>query len=140
MLYAYSNTAQSVAVDSAATFALNNLQTGCTATHLANDSTIYLNKPGVYYITVTAIGTSAIADTNISLSLYKNGVQVPGAVTSGTVVNDNGLIPLTLNAIVRVLPNCCAINTNLPTAITVINTSSAAETLNNITITVTKVG
>lgn len=86
---------------------------------------------GLYYVTVTATGTSTTADTTLALQLYSNGVAQPGAISQATVATANGVVELVINKIVRVLPNCQALNSNVPNVLTIVNTSTAKETVSN---------
>lgn len=140
MLYTYSNTTQTLTSGSPALFNTNGVLTGCTVTHSAGTASVSLNKPGLYYVTVNAVGTSTVAGTNIGLGLYNNDTLVTGTQTTSTVPVANGFTTIPINTIIRVLPNCCVQNGNVPATLTVVNTSGASEAITNITLTVTKVG
>lgn len=140
MLYSFSNSTQTISANAPLAFNNNGVLTGCTVTHSAGSTGISLNRAGLYYVTVTATGTSITAGTTLALQLYSNGVAQPGAISQATVGTANGVVELVINKIVRVLPNCQALNSNVPNVLTIVNTSTADETFINATITVTKVG
>lgn len=140
MIYTYNIATQTVASGDAVTFAVNGVQTGCTATHIPGSTTISLNRPGYYYITAVAEITSATAGTDVELGLYGNGELIQGTNTIVTIAAADAVATIPINTIVRVVPNCCSAPDNVPFAITVVNTSANNETISNITLTITKVG
>ena len=126
MIYLYNISEQTVAAAAPIEFTTVGVTKGYPIVQ-ATDTTINLNCPGIYE--VTFYGTAAAAG---NIQLYLNGEGVPGAISEGT--------NLVFTVLVRINPNCCAITTNLPGRLQVINTGDAALTLNNVGITVVKVG
>lgn len=122
MLEAYSlNVA--AASNSAIPFNSTSVLKGCSATHPSPD-TFELNKCGVYMVEVDA---SAAAST--TLQLYKNGVALPMAQSTGLTPSFTTLVQVDKNN------TCCACSS--PTSLQVFN--STATTLTNANIVITKV-
>lgn len=139
MLYSYSNTDQTVAANGTLTFANNSISTCSCITHAAGSGSIGLTATGYYLINIEADAANTTATAgNITLQLYTNGTAYPGAEATVTSDSTTDLAHLSLSTLVRVLPNCCAITTNTPLTLTVVNTGIAA-TVSNATITVVKV-
>lgn len=133
MLSSYNITTQSVLTDGTITFTTDRILTGCTATR--NGNTFQLNKPGYYYITFSATGTTTAAAGDVTVELYNGGVAVPGALASfysAAVVNEGNL---TISTIIRVPPSCCAIDNTAN--LTLVNTGVPA-TFTNVNINITK--
>ena len=95
-------------------------------TYAVSGGNLIIRKaPGMHLLTVNA--TFALAANGIaSISLYKDGILIPGATTSATGVA-NAELPLTL-ADIPVRESCCE-----ESVITVV--VSAAGTMSNITMT-----
>lgn len=74
---------------------------------------------------------------DVTVQLNGNGSAIPGAISTvnSTAATDIGNLSFT--AIVRVLPNCCAIQSNSPLTLTVENTGVEA-TYSNAAITITR--
>lgn len=100
------------------------LRKGCTAT-LSGNSTINLNKCGVYMVSVDASST-----TTPTIQLYKNGVAQPQAQSTGGASSFVTLVQVDENN------SCCACTS--PTSLQIVNTGAAA-TFTNINCCVTKV-
>ena len=136
MLYTYSITAQTAASDSNLNFNVNSVLTGCTVSHSAGTSSIQLKRPGYYMVHFNA-SAAATATGDITVQLNGNGSAIPGAISTinSTAATDIGNLSFT--AIVQVLPNCCAIQSNSPLTLTVENTGVEA-TYSNAAITITR--
>lgn len=137
MIDSYSNVSQDIAVDATIPFAINNIRTGCTATHVAGSATFSLNKPGFYYVTFN--GDAAITGAtagNIVVELFNNGVAVPGAIATATSEAATDVQNLSFSKLIQVMPSCCAINNS--TNLTFNNTGLAA-TFTNVNVVITKV-
>lgn len=113
MLYTYSITAQTVAADANLNFNINGVRTGCTVSHSAGTPSIQLNRPGYYMVHFNA-SAAATATGDVTVQLNGNGSAIPGAISTvnSTAATDIGNLSFT--AIVRVLPNCCAVQSNSP--------------------------
>lgn len=120
-IYTVNGTTQAVAVDG--TINLGNIirRFGCSVDLLGN--AININDAGYYDINVsvtaepTAIGT-------VTVSLFDNGVEVPGATASEAVAAANTPTNLSLSSIVRVF--CGERSSNL----TLVLTGTAANVTN----------
>ena len=96
---------------------------GC-AESLSGVGTIELNKSGVYKVTV-----DGVASTSTTLQLFKNGVALPQAQSTGT--------SLAFTTFVQVVNNNCNCNIcSSPVTLQVKNTTET--TLTNVNITVDK--
>lgn len=138
MLYTYTNSTQSVATDAAIALNTNAVQTGCTVTHTAGTTAVSLNKTGYYEVHFNADVTSATTGA-LSIQMQGNGVDVAGAEATTTVTTASEISNVSFTAIVRVLPNCCAILGNIPYVLTFVNTGAATASVSNAAVTVTKV-
>lgn len=110
-----------------ASFPLNNvtIEKGCTA-KLVGSSTIQLNKCGVYMVSCDA--SAAAAST---IQLRKDGVLQPQAQSVGTSPSFVTLVQVPNNN----TNSCCT----APTTLQIANPTTAAETLTNLNVCVTKV-
>lgn len=85
---------------------------------------ILLNCPG-YYKVIATITFTAPAEGDATISLQKNGVDVPGIIASTTVSTAETVISsLTLNGIVRVFP------VDSIATLTLVNSGIAIDTSN----------
>lgn len=66
-----------------------------------------------------------------------NGNVYAGAEATQTSESTTDVANLSFTALIRVLPNCCAIDDNLPTTLTLVNTGIAA-TISNVAMTVVR--
>ena len=75
----------------------------------------------IYIIHLSFNATLSTTETtgDLEAQLQVNGVNYPGAVASAGVTEGNSI---SFSALVKVLPNCCAIDSNLPASVTVVNT------------------
>lgn len=139
MLYTYSNTAQTPAINGVLTFANNAISTCSCVSHSAGSGSVALQGTGYYLVSVNAtVANTTATSGDITLQLYVNGVAYPGATgtKTSTATTDSGTISFT--TLVRVLPNCCAITSNNPLTLTVVNTGIASS-VSNAAMTVVKV-
>lgn len=70
-----------------------------------DDNGIILDSAGYYKVSAIATVT-ATAVGNITATLYKDGIAVPGATTTVTATAIGDEISLPISALVRVLCNC----------------------------------
>lgn len=124
MLEAYSLNI-TVPADSIIPFNNVTLQKGCTAV-LSGNSTIQLNKCGVYMVEVDASAASAA-----TIQLFKDGVAQAQAQSTGTSPSFTTLVQVTENN------SCCPCSS--PTTLQVKNTGTSAATFTNANIVITKV-
>lgn len=123
MLEAYS---QNITVTALGNVPFNNVtvEKGCTA-KLSAPSTIELNKCGVYMVAVDASATASN-----TLQLYKDGVALPQAQSTGSSLGFVTLVQVNTN---NCNCNCCT----SPVTLRVVATS--AGTLTNANVCVTKI-
>lgn len=136
MLYTYSITAQTAAANSNLNFNVNSVLTGCTVSHSAGTPSIQLKRPGYYMVHFNA-SAAATATGDVTVQLNGNGSTIPGAISTvnSTAATDIGNLSFT--AIVRVLPNCCAVQSNSPLTLTFVNTGVEAA-YSNAAVTITR--
>lgn len=136
MLYTYSITAQTAAANSNLNFNVNSVLTGCTVSHSAGTPSIQLKRPGYYMVHFNA-SAAATATGDVTVQLNGNGSAIPGAISTvnSTAATDIGNLSFT--AIVRVLPNCCAVQSNSPLTLTFVNTGVEAA-YSNAAVTITR--
>ena len=123
MLEAYST---NVTVTALGNVPFNNvaIEKGCTAV-LSSPSTIELNKAGVYMVAVDASATASN-----TIQLYKDGVAVPQAQSTGSSLSFVSLVQVDKN---NCNCNCCT----SPVSLRVVATT--AGTLTDANICVTKI-
>lgn len=137
MLYTYS-TNISVGANELIPFNVNEILTGCVATHVAGTAPISLNKCGFYKFDFNITATPTTGTGVISVEARKGGELIDGAQGSETVGTAADLVNIAFSAIVRVLPNCCAMNRNVPVDLTFANTGVAID-ITNVAVDVTKI-
>ena len=138
MLYTYSNTDQTVAVNGVVALGNNGVSTCGCISHAAGTGSVSLQRAGYYRITVNADAANTTATAgNITLQLYSNGTAYAGAEATQTSESTTDVANLSFTALIRVLPNCCAIDDTLPTTLTLVNTGIAA-TISNVAMTVVR--
>lgn len=123
MIEAYSINVE-VGENASIPFNSTTIEKGCTVTHPSAD-TFNLNKCGVYMVSV-----DASAGENVTLQLYKDGVALPQAQSTGGSPCFVTLVQAQHNN------SCCACAS--PTVLHVMNIGDSA-TLTNCNICVTKV-
>lgn len=137
MIDSYSNTSQIIAAGENIPFAINSIQTGCTATHAAGSTTFSLNRPGFYFVTFNGTGaiTGATAG-DITVSMLNNGVLVPGATATTNSASTTDVRSVSFSKLIQVKPSCCAVNnsTNLT-----FNNAGLAAAFTNVNVVITKV-
>ena len=101
------------------------------------DTTISINQSGYYEVNVSANFVPSAAGL-VSIELYEGTTPIPTAIASTTgVIGDT--YNLNFSKIIRVLPNCCGVVTNIPTVLSVVNTGVAGS-VSTFNISVKKVG
>lgn len=136
MIYSYSATPQTVAVNDNLDFNINEIKTGCTVTHAAGTPIFVFNKPGYYYVTFNGVASATAAATDpITAELYNGTVAIPGALSSALSAAIDTLVSLSISTIIQVRPNCPAIDN---TVNLVVKNVGIAANYTNATITITK--
>ena len=102
----------------------------------AGTPSIQLKRPGYYMVHFNA-SAAATATGDVTVQLNGNGSAIPGAISTvnSTAATDIGNLSFT--AIVRVLPNCCAVQSNSPLTLTFVNTGVEAA-YSNAAVTITR--
>ena len=126
MMYVYTTSEQTIEAATPIEFTSIGISK-CRNAIQTTETTLTIGRPGIYEITFN--GTATAAGT---VQLYVNGEEINGATSTGTT--------LAFTALIHVNPNCCAITSNLPARIQVINGGAAAFTLTNVALTIIKVG
>lgn len=137
MLYAYTNSDTTVAVNGLLPINTVGIQTGCTVTATPGSTTINLNRPGFYKVDFSATGTTSSTTAGaITVAMRTNGVLYPGATSSDNSASATDFGSVSFSAIVQVEKQC-GCHFTAPTSLTFINTGIAA-TFTNIEVAVTK--
>jgi hypothetical protein len=136
MIYSYSITPRTLAADLDIIFAVNEVNTGCTVTHVAGTPTFTFNKPGYYYVTFNGIASATAAATDpIVVEMYDGANAIPGALSSALSAAADTPVALSMSTIIQVRPNCPAIDNTVN--LTVRNVGVEAN-YTNAAITITK--
>ena len=131
---AYTQAGQTVVTGSPVTF-VNGTRTGCSINFTAGTTSIRLAKPGLYQVQFSAYGAESGTAGNITVQMYRNGVAVPGAVSSANSTTVTDVKAIGFSSVVRVLPSCAAIDNDV--TLTFVNTGVGA-TFGNVQATVIK--
>ncbi len=137
MIKSYTTTSQVVDAGATIPFAINAIQTGCTATHSAGSATFVLRKPGFYFVTFD--GTGAISGAtagDVTVALYNNGTAVAGATATTNSASTTDTRSLSFTTLIQVKPSCCAID-NI--ANLTFNNTGLAATFTNVNVVITKI-
>ena len=134
----YSNTASTTTVNAAAplSFTTDTVKT-CNIRHSEGGTSFTLSRRGQYLVQFNASvsipsgGTASL----LSVKLQRNGVDVPGAVSSFYSAADTDVGTLSFSAIVPVGCSCPVVNNSA--ALTFINGATQAE-FSNFAVTITK--
>jgi hypothetical protein len=136
MIYSYSITPRTLAADLDIIFAVNEVNTGCTVTHVAGTPTFTFNKPGYYYVTFNGVASATAAATDpIVVEMYDGAIAIPGALSSALSAAADTPVALSMSTIIQVRPNCPAIDNTVN--LTVRNVGIEAN-YTNAAITITK--
>lgn len=117
----------------------NTVKDCCGIMTFSNDSTsISLNHKGIYHITVTAIVSAPVAG-DVTLSLFANGVEIPGALGTETITTaTTEFHTLTIDTYVLVNnSNILGIWETSPVNLTLVNTG-VASIISNVVVNTTK--
>ena len=127
-LYAAMQTPTAVAVDGVIPLGSLIRRYGCDVS--LNGNAVNITGAGYYDVDASVTVSPAAAGT-VTITLYKDGVAVPGATASETAAA-NGTVDLSIPALVRQV--CCAAGSALTLVLT-----GAAATVNNVALRVQRV-
>lgn len=127
-LYAAMQTPTAVAVDGVIPLGSLIRRYGCDVA--LNGNAVNITGAGYYDVDASVTVTPAAAGT-VTITLYKDGVAVPGATASETAAA-NGTVDLSIPALVRQV--CCAAGSALTLVLT-----DAAATVNNVALRVQRI-
>lgn len=140
MIYSYSTSDQTVAVNATISFENNGIKSGRCITHAVGTGSFSLNRVGYYLVHFNADVATSAAAGNATVQLYINGEAYEGAEATGTTsVAATDVVNLGFETIIQVLPNCCVNINNLPLTLTIRNTGLEAI-FSNVALTIVKVG
>lgn len=109
------------------------------STFAFNGTSLTLNRSGIYHVTATAIVSAPVAGV-VTLSLFSNGVAIPGAITSENITTaDTELRTMVIDTYVLIDDNCVlgTSSTSIQN-LTLVNTG-VASTITNVVVNVDKV-
>lgn len=121
---------QTVAVDSIISLGSVLRRFGCNCR--LNGNAIELEGEGYYTVDVSAVATPTAAG-NVTVSVFRNGVAIPGAIATDSVTTVGNSSTLAINTTVRLGCNCCGAS-----SLTVVLTDGAGV-IDNISMRVVKV-
>ena len=127
-LYAAMQTPTAVAVDGVIPLGSLIRRYGCDVA--LNGNAVNITGAGYYDVDASVTVSPAAAGT-VTITLYKDGVAVPGATASETAAA-NGTVDLSIPALVRQV--CCAAGSALTLVLT-----DAAATVNNVALRVQRI-
>ena len=127
-LYAAMQTPTAVVVDGVIPLGSLIRRYGCDVA--LNDNAVNITGTG-YYDVDASVTVTPIAAGTVTITLYKDGVAVPGATASETAAA-NGTVDLSIPALVRQI--CCAAGSALTLVLT-----GAAATVNNVALRVQRI-
>lgn len=127
-LYAAMQTPTAVAVDGVIPLGSLIRRYGCDVA--LNGNAVNITGAG-YYDVDASVTVTPIAAGTVTITLYKDGVAVPGATASETAAA-NGTVDLSIPALVRHV--CCAAGSALTLVLT-----GAAATVNNVALRVQRI-
>lgn len=127
-LYAAMQTPTAVAVDGVIPLGSLIRRYGCDVA--LNGNAVNITGAGYYDVDASVTVTPAAAGT-VTITLYKDGVAVPGATASETAAA-NGTVDLSIPALVRQV--CCAAGSALTLVLT-----GAAATVDNVALRVQRI-
>lgn len=95
----------------------------------SGNTSFTISAPGVYVLTFHATASSTTAASPFTVQLYRNGVAVPGVVTTITSTAAGDVQTLSAQTMVSVLPSCASINNT--TSLQWVVTSAEPGTVTN---------
>ena len=130
IIYTANNSAQNVAVNGTLNLGTVIRRYGCNL-NLSGDA-IQVAGTG-YYDIDASITLAPTAAGNVTITVYKDGLLIPGATASETVAAANDLVNLSIAAVVRENCGCCDGISNLTFVLT-----GTAASVTNIAVSVEK--
>lgn len=99
-----------------------------------NSTSVRINAPGRYYVEFHAIGASNTAASPFTIALYRNGVAIPGVVSTitSTAVGDEQT--MSLSTIINVPPSNCYIDNEASLTLVVTSEEPGTITSGNLVI------
>lgn len=128
-IYVVNTASQSVAVNGTVALGSAIRKFGCAVN--LNGNSVLLDEAGYYAVDVSVTAAPTTAGT-VTITLYNNGVAVPGATASAAVSTAGNPVNLSFESLVRV---GCNGNTGVLTVVL----SGTASTVTNIAEVVTKI-
>ena len=92
-----------------------------------NTTSIRINAPGRYYVEFHAVAASNTAASPFTVALYRNGVAIPGVVSTITSTAEEGEQTMSLSTIINVPPSNCYIDNEA--VLTLVVTSEVPGTI-----------
>lgn len=94
-------------------------------------TSVSLNHSGVYHITTTLVGNAPAAG-DVTVQLYINGVEVPGAISTQTITTADTEVRTFVIDYYTLVDNACILGraTTVSDTITLVNVGVAAEFTN----------
>lgn len=129
----YNTASQTLATNTPVNF-INAQKTGCSI-QFNGTTSITLNRPGLYYVNLSATGVESGTAGNITIQMYNNGVAVPGATATEYSGDTSSIENLSFGAIIEVKPSCPS--TNNTAVLTFINTGTGT-TYSNVIVNIFK--
>ena len=120
-IYTVNNTTQDVAQNGNISFGTTIRRYGCNLSMSGNAITI---RGQGYYDVAINVTLAPTATGDVAVTLYKDGVAVPGATSTGSVSTANNPATLPVNCLIR--ETCCDTTSNL----TLVLTGTAAAVSN----------
>ncbi len=132
-LYAAMQTPTAVAVDGVIPLGSLIRRYGCDLSLNGNAVNIIGgNQSASYYDVDASVTVAPAAVGTVTITLFKDGVAVPGATASATAAAANDALDLNITALVRQV--CCAVGSALTLVLT-----GAAATVNNVALRVQRI-
>ena len=139
MIYAYTNTTQTLTSGTSVKFNTIGEKAGKTTCLNTGSGTINLRVPGLYLVNFNADVAASTTAGSIVLQLYKNGVLYPGAESTTYSSSIVDIRNASFTAVIKVgnCCNCCS-NASNSTSFNIVVSGVTAD-LTNAAITVTKI-
>ena len=128
-IYVVNNSAQTLAVGNTVALGVVNRRFGCAID--LNGNSVTLDDQGYYDVNVSVTAAPTAAGT-VTVTLFNNGVAVPGATASATAAAAGDPVNVSFESLVRVF--CGASTASLTLVLT-----DASSTVSNVALVVTKI-
>ena len=137
ILDAYSNTSRTYLANTNIIYDNIYKQSGQSINFTAGSSTVNLVKSGVYLVMFSADATASVAG-NITVTLSRNGVVVPGATATETAVGTTDVHNLNISTIIEVGDTCCCSGFGVSQIPLIVANSGVGATFTNVKLVVIK--